>query len=49
MGRSLPFQSQLVNRSNYTGWLPFIDTFRTFCIMPPPEMKVMFNQVRELH
>lgn len=29
-------------------WLPIDDTFRTFCLAPPPQIRVTFEQMCEL-
>ncbi len=29
-------------------WLPFVDTYRTLCRVPPPEMKELFERLRDL-
>src|SRR5437870_10635249 len=30
------------------GWLPIVDTFRTLCLAPPPEIKRMFENLQSL-
>jgi hypothetical protein len=29
-------------------WLPFLDTYRTICVEPPPEFQRLFEKVRVL-
>ncbi len=29
-------------------WLPFLNAYRTLCIVPTPEMKAVFNDLRQL-
>ena len=31
---------------NNLEWLPFVDVYRTFCIVPSPEVKAVFDGVR---
>jgi len=31
-----------------TSWLPFVDSYRTLCRMPTPEMKTIFEEVQKL-
>jgi hypothetical protein len=28
-------------------WLPIVDAYRTICIAPPPEVKAVFEAIRE--
>ena len=28
-------------------WLPIVDAYRTFCIAPPPEVRAVFEAIRE--
>jgi hypothetical protein len=29
-------------------WLPIVDAYRTFCIAPPPQVRVLFESLRGL-
>ena len=29
-------------------WLPFLDSFRTLCLAPPPEIKRVFEELEQL-
>jgi hypothetical protein len=33
---------------NRTEWLPFVDSFRTLCLVPTPEMKAVFDGLQHL-
>lgn len=33
---------------NLTGWLPFLNTYRTMCIAPEPDFKRVLEDIREL-
>ena len=35
-------------RTTVVDWLPLVGTFRTFCVAPPPDVRVVFEQVRLL-
>jgi hypothetical protein len=32
----------------FSNWLPIVDTFRTFCLAPTPQIRATFEQVHEL-
>jgi len=32
----------------FENWLPFVHTYRTLCLAPPPEVKAVFEGLREL-
>jgi hypothetical protein len=38
----------MVNRANYTSWLPFLDTYRTMCLVPTPEFRGVLEEIREM-
>jgi hypothetical protein len=38
----------MVNRPTYTSWLPFLDTYRTFCVSPSAEMRKLFKGIQTL-
>jgi hypothetical protein len=29
-------------------WLPIVDTYRTICMMPSPETKAVFEEIRKI-
>ena len=35
-----------LNVRRKTIWLPFVDTYRTLCLAPPPEVRVLFQQLQ---
>jgi hypothetical protein len=35
-------------RKNQNKWLPFVDTFRTFCLSPGPEGKALLQRIQQL-
>ena len=38
----------MVDRAGYTSWLPFLNTYRTLCVAPPPEFRELICQVGTL-
>jgi hypothetical protein len=38
----------MVNRRDYSGWLPFLDTYRTMCRVPAPAFRQILEDIREL-
>jgi len=38
----------MVNRPDYSSWLPFLDTYRTMCSAPAPAMRRILENIREL-
>jgi hypothetical protein len=38
----------MVNRANYTSWLPFLDTYRTMCLAPQPDFRRVLEDVRAM-
>jgi hypothetical protein len=38
----------MVNRADHTSWLPFLDTYRTMCLVPQPEFRRVLDEIREM-
>jgi hypothetical protein len=36
----------LMKEFNLGGWLPFLDTYRTLCVMPTPEFEEVLQETR---
>jgi hypothetical protein len=37
-----------ISHDNGLDWLPFLDTYRTMCLMPGPEFQRALDQIREM-
>jgi len=35
-------------KSSQISWLPFLDTYRTLCVVPPPDFRRLLEGIREM-
>src|ERR1700716_989236 len=47
-GDALLSDLHMVTRWRRTGWVPFLDTYRTLCLPPDPSFRVVLEEVRAL-
>ena len=40
--------SRIAGSAGNDGWLPIVDTFRTFAVCPPPEVRAALQGIRQL-
>jgi hypothetical protein len=38
----------LTDRGNLPYWLPFLDTYRTLCVAPPPDFRRLLEEIWEV-
>ena len=47
-GKQQTIKAHAIREGLIVRWLPFVDTYRTLCLAPPPTLKAVFDGVREL-